>query len=163
MDSALFIGRFQPFHKGHLEVIKDILTKHDHVLIVIGSAQYAREKHNPYTAPEREEFIRATLKAENIPIQKYSLIPVRDTHDEAWYYHLQSHLPQYSTLYTGSKEVIEYFQAGNSSAKIVELDRIDGISATKIRLLIKQGKPIDKFVPAQVAELIKKWETEKHD
>lgn len=163
MDSALFIGRFQPFHNGHLAVVKEILNKHPHIIIAIGSAQYSREKHNPFTAHEREELIRASLKAENIPPSKYTIIPVKDTHDDNWYYLLEAHLPPYSTLYTGSEEVKKYFVAGNSSAKIINLDRINQISATKIRQLIKQGKPIDKLVPPAVAELLKKWETEKHD
>lgn len=163
MNSALFIGRFQPFHNGHLAVIKKILEHHDHVLIIIGSAQYSHEKHNPFTTPEREEMIRKTLKDNNIPASKFTIIPVKDTHDDNWYYLLQSHLPAYSTLYTGSEDVKKHFEAGHSTAKIVHLERINNISATKIRQLIKQKKPIDQFVPPQVAELIKKWETEKHD
>ena len=37
--TALFIGRFQPFHKGHLAAIKWILKKEGKIFIVIGSNQ----------------------------------------------------------------------------------------------------------------------------
>ncbi len=163
MNSALFIGRFQPFHNGHLAVVKEILNKHDRVIIAIGSAQYSREKHNPFTSHEREELIKAALKAENIPANKYIVVPVKDTHDDNWYYHLQAHLPPYTALYTGSEEVKSYFEAGNSSAKIIHLDRINNISGTKVRQFIKQGKPLNNFIPPAVAELLKKWETQNHD
>lgn len=163
MDSALFIGRFQPFHNGHLTVIKKILEHHQHIIIVIGSAQYSHEKHNPFTAQQRTQMIQTALKSEGITPDKFTIIPVKDTHDANWYYLLQSHLPPYSTLYTGSEEVKSHFEAGHSTAKIVHLERIDNLSATKIRQLIKQNKPIDKFVPSPVAELIKKWKTKTHD
>ncbi|MEM2947357.1 MAG: adenylyltransferase/cytidyltransferase family protein, partial [Candidatus Bathyarchaeia archaeon] len=35
---GLFVGRFQPFHKGHLSVIEDILKEVDELVIVVGSA-----------------------------------------------------------------------------------------------------------------------------
>ncbi|MEM3766696.1 MAG: adenylyltransferase/cytidyltransferase family protein, partial [Candidatus Bathyarchaeia archaeon] len=30
---GLFVGRFQPFHKGHLHVIKEILSEVDELVI----------------------------------------------------------------------------------------------------------------------------------
>ena len=40
-ETGLYVGRFQPFHLGHLEAIKHILKKVDTVIIAIGSAQYS--------------------------------------------------------------------------------------------------------------------------
>ncbi|MFB0514560.1 MAG: adenylyltransferase/cytidyltransferase family protein, partial [Candidatus Bathyarchaeia archaeon] len=37
---GLFVGRFQPIHKGHVKAISDILKQVDELVIVIGSAQY---------------------------------------------------------------------------------------------------------------------------
>ncbi|MDF2956278.1 MAG: Nicotinamide mononucleotide adenylyltransferase, partial [Candidatus Alkanophagales archaeon MCA70_species_2] len=34
---ALYIGRFQPYHKGHHFVIKEIASQFDEIVIVIGS------------------------------------------------------------------------------------------------------------------------------
>ena len=39
MPTALFIGRFQPLHKGHIAVIKNLMKKYDKVLVGIGSAE----------------------------------------------------------------------------------------------------------------------------
>ncbi|MDP6459455.1 MAG: adenylyltransferase/cytidyltransferase family protein, partial [Candidatus Hydrothermarchaeota archaeon] len=36
---GLLIGRFQPFHKGHVYVVKKVLKGVDELIICIGSAQ----------------------------------------------------------------------------------------------------------------------------
>ena len=72
-----FIGRFQPFHLGHLATVKYALRSY--VIIVIGSAQKSHEPRNPFTAGERIEMIRDSLQADKeISIDKILLIPVPD-------------------------------------------------------------------------------------
>ena len=34
---ALYVGRFQPFHNGHLEVVRHILSRADELILVIGA------------------------------------------------------------------------------------------------------------------------------
>lgn len=58
------IGRFQPFHNAHHELVKEALNHGEIVLIVIGSAYKARNIQNPWTAEEREEMIRSALTDE---------------------------------------------------------------------------------------------------
>ncbi|RMF91195.1 MAG: nicotinamide-nucleotide adenylyltransferase, partial [Methanobacteriota archaeon] len=60
---ALFIGRFQPLHKGHMMIIKRILEETDALSIVIGSSQHAGTPENPFSADEREEMLRRALEA----------------------------------------------------------------------------------------------------
>lgn len=55
---ALFVGRFQPFHNGHLAVINQLLERHNEVIIAIGSAEESISSDNPMTAGERVEMIR---------------------------------------------------------------------------------------------------------
>ena len=63
---ALFIGRFQPFHKGHLEAVKMILKENDEIIIAVGSAQYSHKLENPFTAGERITMIRKALEEEKV-------------------------------------------------------------------------------------------------
>lgn len=53
--SKLFIGRFQPLHKGHKKVIE---KNREELTVVIGSAQESGTEKNPLNAEEREEIIR---------------------------------------------------------------------------------------------------------
>ncbi|MFZ0222198.1 MAG: adenylyltransferase/cytidyltransferase family protein, partial [Candidatus Nitrosopolaris sp.] len=39
MSRGIFVGRFQPFHLGHMATIKFALEKVEELVIVIGSAQ----------------------------------------------------------------------------------------------------------------------------
>lgn len=60
-DLAVFIGRFQPFHNGHLTVVKEALRQAKRVLILIGSANMPRTVRNPFTWEERCEMIMDSL------------------------------------------------------------------------------------------------------
>jgi nicotinamide-nucleotide adenylyltransferase len=55
---GLYVGRFQPFHLGHLDAIKYTLKEVDELVIVIGSAQYSHNANNPFTAGERLVMVR---------------------------------------------------------------------------------------------------------
>ena len=58
---GLYIGRFQPFHRGHLSVVRNALEKCDRLVIAIGSAQESRTKRNPFSFEERRHFIWRSL------------------------------------------------------------------------------------------------------
>ena len=60
-EVGLYIGRFQPFHKGHLSVVREALEHCDRLVIAIGSAQESRTKKNPWTFEERRKFIWRSL------------------------------------------------------------------------------------------------------
>ncbi|HXP89849.1 MAG TPA: NUDIX domain-containing protein [Fibrobacteria bacterium] len=60
-DTAVLIGRFQPFHSGHAALLAVAFRTAPRVVMVLGSAHAARTPRNPFTAAEREAMIRATL------------------------------------------------------------------------------------------------------
>ena len=106
MQSALFIGRFQPFHNGHLDAIQKILKDNERVIIVIGSAEKNFLKSDPLTAGERFQLIEESLKEAKITPDRYVIIPVRNVNNYAlWVNHINIHVPPYTRLYTGSELV----------------------------------------------------------
>ena len=58
---GLLIGRMQPVHNGHIEIIKQILEEVDEIIIGIGSAQLSHELKNPFTAGERLMMLNQAL------------------------------------------------------------------------------------------------------
>ena len=38
-EVGLYIGRFQPFHNGHLSVVREALKHCNNLIIVVGSAK----------------------------------------------------------------------------------------------------------------------------
>lgn len=47
-DFTVFIGRFQPFHAGHLKVVQEGLKQADKLILLIGSAWQPRNTRNPW-------------------------------------------------------------------------------------------------------------------
>ena len=47
--TALFIGRFQPFHNGHLYSLNKCLEIGEQVVIAVGSSQESGTENNPYS------------------------------------------------------------------------------------------------------------------
>lgn len=52
-DYLVYIGRFQPFHNGHLQVVREALKLTKHLIILVGSANSSRNPRNPFTYTER--------------------------------------------------------------------------------------------------------------
>ncbi|WP_444928719.1 bifunctional nicotinamide-nucleotide adenylyltransferase/Nudix hydroxylase [Microbulbifer sp. SSSA002] len=89
-DFAVFIGRFQPFHSGHLKVVQCGLAQADHLIILIGSANQPRNPRNPWTHQEREQFIRESLtESDN---KRLTCLPLMDVpyNDELWVRNVQN-------------------------------------------------------------------------
>ncbi len=153
---GLFVGRFQPFHLGHLEAVKYILSRETEVIIVVGSAQYSHSLENPFTAGERIEMIRRALDREDVDTSRYYLIPVEDVNIHAvWVSHLVSKVPSFQIVYSNEPLTRQLFEdAGYQVEDIPFFDR-GRYYATEIRQRILNGKPWEKLIPHPVAEFIK--------
>ena len=62
--TGLFIGRFQPFHKGHLWAVREILKECDSIIIGVGSSNKQNTTTDPFTFEERKSMIEETFKDE---------------------------------------------------------------------------------------------------
>ncbi len=59
MKVAIFIGRFQPFHIGHKDIVNYMTKNYDRVVVVIGSCDKYNEPNNPFTYGERRKIIKS--------------------------------------------------------------------------------------------------------
>ncbi len=75
---AVFIGRMQPLHHGHIRNIKHALEIADHVLIVAGSANQPRTPKNPFTVSERSEMVKSVF-----PTDRVEVVGVEDYYPDA--------------------------------------------------------------------------------
>ena len=76
MNRGLYIGRFQPFHLGHLYLVKKALTEVDELIIGISFGDKKVLEKNPYSLEERIKMIDITLMNNNV--KNYLLHPVED-------------------------------------------------------------------------------------
>ncbi|MFH1590661.1 MAG: nicotinamide-nucleotide adenylyltransferase [archaeon] len=149
---ALFPGRFQPFHQGHLQILKEAAENFEDVIVLIGSAQYSRTEDNPFSLEERKEMISRVLaaaKLDNVVIREKE----DDHDDEVWVHNVIHRMPWFDTVYAGDNRLVaKLFSA--EGKKVIEHDRFKGISATEIRRRIESGAPWDDQVPPEVAEYL---------
>ena len=54
-----FLGRFQPFHLGHHNVVEEMKEKFDNFAVIIGSPEKSGTERNPLTFEERKDLINA--------------------------------------------------------------------------------------------------------
>ena len=153
---AVFVGRFQPFHKGHLKAVKDILAKVDELVILIGSSQYSHELENPFTVGERITMIRRALEEEGIPLSRCWIIPVPDHIHMMWVPQVVGYLPKFDMVYTNESLTRRLFlEDGRFPVKSVPLYKREIYSATEIRKRMLNGKNWEEIVPDSVAKFIK--------
>ena len=152
MKKGLVLGRFQPFHCGHLKLIKGILENGVEPLICIGSTQYSYTDENPFTVKERKKMIHAIMKSINC---EYSLFEIPDINNYDLYVsHLEKFVPEFDYVYSGNPLVQRLF--GNAGYEIIKLEMINREvwEGSAIRLAMKEGGDWESAVPNQIVEII---------
>lgn len=83
-EFCVFIGRFQPFHLAHQDILTQALQRSNKVIIVLGGYKNASNIKNPWFSTEREKMIRANLSEEDNT--RVSFIHMRDYlyNDNLW-------------------------------------------------------------------------------
>ncbi len=151
---ALFIGRFQPFHNGHLSALQEILQSYDEAVIVIGSAQENLTERNPLDTGERVSMIYAVLKARKLAGRVY-VVPVPDTPESGlWPARVLSYCPKVGAVFSGNDYVEMLFR--RQGLKVLHQKPVAGVSATAVRAKISANDASwADLVPAEVAGFLK--------
>ena len=155
MTSCIFPGRFQPFHNGHLMVIKGMAKLCQKVVIVIGSTQEVGTDQNPYTVAQRKDMIQSSLQAEDlIPRYDIEFREVKDCSDDAeWTDQVMQACGPISIVWTGDARTKNCFEEKGIEVKDISL--VPGISGTEIRAKIKaKDDSWKQQVPKAVVNLI---------
>lgn len=63
-ELAVFVGRFQPLHVGHISVVNIALANAQKLLVVLGSHDRTRQLDNPFTSEERIDMFKAQFPDE---------------------------------------------------------------------------------------------------
>jgi len=150
-ESSLFIGRFQPFHNGHLFVLSQCTTPH--VIIGVGSSQYHHTIKNPFTYEERKTMISKAVYNE-LDI-RFDIYAIPDIHDPPnWVEHVNTIVPSFSTVLTNNDFTAELFEKkGYSIIKPGLYDRKKHMGE-EIRQRMIQEKPWKDLVPTSVASYL---------
>lgn len=171
---SLVIGRFQPPHIGHLQLVKEA-SENGPVVIGLTSGKKTEQAKNPFSFELRKEVLNTILTASKINtvkdillIQSASIDTLIETlrekgfeletifcgEDRAKQYEIMANNPKYLSAYN----------RGDSPIKVEVLHRdpdaegVEGVSATKVRQALKADdyKAVSKMVPGISQELFNK-------
>ncbi len=146
---GLIVGRFQPFHKGHLAVIEEVLGKCDDLIVVIGSAEESHTEKNPFTAGERYQMLLSSLNPGECA--RVHIIPVRDVNRySVWVNHLESYLPPFDIVFSNSDLTRSLFKQAGYEVHETKAYDPKRYSATEIRRRIVAGEKWKHLVPEAV-------------
>jgi len=152
---GVFVGRFQPFHKGHFLAIKWILKKTKKLAVFIGSLQEFNTFKNPFTFEERKKILeKVFLKRKLKNVFFYGICDFLN--DDLWTKKILKTL--------GRKDIVVFTQNPWTKRcfekfKIKVLPHplfLNGISGTEIRERIALSKKWEDLVLPEVVEFLKK-------
>lgn len=149
---GLLVGRFQPFHAGHLAVLKELRVREPEreLLLAIGSADAAFTWENPFTAGERFEMISRALREARL--SGIFVVPVEDIHRHTmWVAYLVGLLPAFDCVYTNNPLTRLLFERAGvrvESPPLVDRSRFEGAT---IRERLARGEDVGDAVPPAVA------------
>lgn len=174
---GVFLARLQPIHWGHLELIKKMAYENDEVLILIGSTDKINAR-NPIPGTFRRDLLvqaicdsdlKGVYEDNRIKIVLLPDLSTEDDNSHDWGFYLYSnvvkHIGQhcFTMYYSDGWEIITKWFPGfilqnNVDLRLIARNNcVDGISATKIRELIKSEdiETLSKYVPKCVVKNIK--------
>lgn len=178
-DYLVFIGRFEPFHKGHMAVVNQALQACRTLIMVMGSACHPRSIKNPWNIDERIVMIRSSLSEPQVKRVVFGSVCDALYNDEHWMRSVQEEVHKAikqqgdenpNTVKVGiighEKDHSSYYLQMFPQWKRVEVPNLDGLSATQIRDAFLDPsnesanlKRIEANVPSAVLEYLKNFRT----
>ena len=143
---GLLIGRFQPFHLGHLEALQFALSKVDKLWIGLGSSNKPVEKNNPFTAEQRKEMILSSI--DDSMKEKISIyfIPDLDNHIK-WIEKIDTIVPKFDIIFSNDDLTKHLYSKRDIQVLTIPFLNRESLSGTNIRDLIIRDQKWDDLVP----------------
>lgn len=151
---GMLIGRFQPFHNGHVRIIeqmrRDGITT---ILVGVGSCQESRTLRNPFSFEERRDMIQAAVPDAIIrPIPDFNNPPL-------WKEYVLATFPEVQALYSGGEGWTQAFKDKEFIIRTVPRNDLQ-VSGTMIREKIAKKESIDELIPKEVKDFLEKMDLE---
>ena len=144
--NGLLIGRFQPFHLGHLEALRFALSKVDKLWLGLGSSNKPTEKNNPFSAEERKEMILSSI--DNSMKEKISIyfIPDLDNHVR-WIEKIDNIVPEFDIVFSNDELTNHLYSKRDVQVIPIPFLKRDELSGTNVRDLIISDQNWNVLVP----------------
>ena len=143
----MLIGRFQPFHLGHLEALQFALSKVDKLWVGLGSSNKPIEKNNPFSAEERKQMILSSINDSMKNKITIYFIPDVDNHVK-WIEKIGTIVPNFDIIFSNDSLTNHLYSKRTVQVISIPFLKRDQLSGTRIRDLIKSDQKWDDLVPS---------------
>jgi len=144
--NGFLIGRFQPFHLGHVEAVNFALSKVEQLYIGIGSSNKSHQLRNPFTVQERKLMITSSLDHETL--KKISIFDIPDLNDHSkWINSVDKIIPNYDIVFSNDDFTHSLYEKNDKKIIPVVLKLRENFSGTNIRRLIQTNGNWGDLVP----------------
>ena len=152
MTRGFYIGRFQPYHRGHHHVVQAIATEVDELVVGIGSADKSHSVRNPFTGGERIMMITKALA--DLNLVTYA-VPLEDVSRNAiWVSHVRSMSPEFDVAYSNNPLVVQLFEEAGIEVRGSPMFDRDVLRGTAIRDRMIAGEEWARLLPDAVAGVV---------
>ena len=133
---GFYIGRFQPYHDGHQQMVEEIVSEVDELVLGIGSAGHSHSPRNPFTAGERVMMV--TKAVAEFDLTTY-VVPIEDLdRNSVWVSHVRSMSPAFDVAYSNNPLVIQLFEEADVEVRQSPMFNRDVLEGSELR-----GRMID--------------------
>ena len=155
---GIIVGRFQPFHLGHVSVVRFALKSCGELTVSVGSSQESGTECNPFDAATRARMVRAGLSDCGVDLKRIMISHAPDFgDDDSWYRHIAEGDGPFDVVYSGNAWVRDIFRARGVAAVEPPKFRRDVISGTRIREMMARGSEgWEMLVTPGVAEIVRR-------
>jgi len=159
--NGLLIGRFQPFHLGHLKALQFALTKVDKLWVGLGSSNGPIEKNNPFTAEERKEMILSSIDDSMKGRISIYFIPDVDNHVK-WIEKIDTIVPKFDIIFSNDELTKHLYSKRTIQVIPIPFLNRDKLSGTNIRNLIISDQKWENLVPDGTKNFLINTDAKEH-
>lgn len=151
---GLVIGRFQPFHLGHVFLIKEALRLCEKVVIGIGSSNVL-DQDNIFTFEQRLKMIELFIREEKLEERIIKVVPIPDVPDDEEWFEITKKAIGHVDVVLGNNDWVNriFEENGYKIKKIEYFDRVN-LEGKKIRELIQKKENWGNRVASYIQEMI---------
>ena len=153
---ALFIGRFQPFHKGHLFSLKKCFEIAEKVIVGVGSSQESETESNPWDYEIRKKMVELVMREPILRGSSSQVVAIPDTpSDREWLDVVRQLVPKFDVVVSNNDWVLSIMQKAGYKTVETGLFNRNELEGIKIRGLMRIGdRRWKERVPKEVEKII---------
>jgi len=146
--TGLIIGRFQPFHRGHLYLFQEAFKQIEKAIIGIGSIN-VHDENNPFTQHQVEDMINKVLIDKKWNNRVTQIVGIPDIHDDQkWLDFINKNCLSFDVVISNNDWVTNIFKKIDMPIIEIPLYKRELYEGWRIRKLMREEGEWKSRVPS---------------